>query len=184
MKKRVRRQGYIMKNSKLKGTDQTKVFIENEQTQTEFTREYAELLRKTALCCLEEEKTEIGCEINILITDDAAIREINRQFRDIDNPTDVLSFPMADIVKGKINEEGGDLDIDEGLLVIGDIVISMETAVRQSEQYGHSLERELAFLTAHGMFHLLGYDHMESRDEETMMSKQEKVLDKLGLKRE
>jgi probable rRNA maturation factor len=91
---------------------------------------------------------------------------------------------MADIVKGRIIDEGGDFDIDEGLLVIGDIVISIETAIKQSEQYGHSLERELAFLTAHGMFHLLGYDHMESRDEEAMMAKQEIVLDKLGLKRE
>jgi probable rRNA maturation factor len=173
-----------MKNSKLKDRDKSKVFIENEQSQSEFTQAYGELLKKTALCCLEEENIEAGCEINILITDDTAIRDMNRQFRDIDKPTDVLSFPMADIVKGRIIDEGGDFDIDEGLLVIGDIVISIETAIKQSEQYGHSLERELAFLTAHGMFHLLGYDHMESRDEEAMMAKQEIVLDKLGLKRE
>lgn len=173
-----------MKDRKLKGIDQTRVFIENEQTHTEFTQAYAELLEKTALCCLEEENIGVGCEINILITDDEAIRELNRQFREIDKPTDVLSFPMADISEGKIADEGADLDIDEGLLVIGDIVISMETAKKQAEQYGHSLERELAFLTAHGMFHLLGYDHMESHEEKMMMEKQEKVLDRMGLKRE
>lgn len=180
----MRRQESIMKNIRLKGMEQSKVYIENEQTQTEFTQVYAELLKKTALCCLEEENTEVGCEINILITDDAAIRDINRQFRDIDSPTDVLSFPMAQIETGKIADETGDFDIDEGLLMLGDIVISMETAIRQSERYGHPLDRELAFLTAHGMFHLLGYDHMESREEEAMMTKQEKVLNKLGLKRE
>lgn len=163
---------------------ETKVFIENEQTQSEFTDVYGELLRKTALACLSHENISVGCEVNILITDDASIRDINRQFREIDKPTDVLSFPMAEIINGKITDEGGDCDIDEGLLVIGDIVISMETAVKQSEQYDHPVERELAFLTAHGMFHLLGYDHMESKEEEAMMAKQEAVLDKLGLKRE
>ncbi len=180
----MRRQVSKMKNSKLKGMDQTKVYIENEQSQTEITQAYGELLERTALYCLAEENIEVGCEINILLTDDAAIRDINRQFRDIDKPTDVLSFPMADIANGELIDEGGDFDIDEGLLVIGDIVISIETAIKQAEQYMHSLERELAFLTAHGMFHLLGYDHMESRDEAVMMAKQEKVLEKLGLKRE
>lgn len=173
-----------MKNNKLKGVDQTRVFIENEQTRTEFSKTYAGLLERTVIGCLMEENMEVGCEVNILVTDDEAIRDINRQFRDIDKPTDVLSFPMANIAEGRIAGDGGDLDIDEGLLVLGDIVISMETAIRQSGQYGHSLERELAFLTAHGMFHLLGYDHIESRVEEVMINKQEKVLDKLGLKRE
>jgi probable rRNA maturation factor len=164
--------------------DESKVFIENEQTQYEFTDAYGELLRKTALACLSQENIKVGCEVNILITDDSSIKDINRQFREIDNPTDVLSFPMADIIEGKITDEGEDCDIDEGLLVIGDIVISMETTIKQSEQYGHSAQRELAFLTAHGMFHLLGYDHMESQEEAAMMAKQEAVLDKLGLKRE
>jgi probable rRNA maturation factor len=180
----MRKQGSMMKNNKFKSVDETKVFIENEQTSAEFTQAYAQLLKETALCCLKEENMEFGCEVNILITDDASIRDINRQFRDIDNPTDVLSFPMTNIKEGRMADEGGDFDIDEGLLAIGDIVISIETAMKQSEQYGHSLERELAFLTAHGMFHLLGYDHMESSEEEIMMAKQEKVLDKLGLKRE
>lgn len=173
-----------MRNSKFKGVEQSKVFIENEQMQVEFPDIYAELLKKTVMTCLGEENINIGCEINILLTDDASIRDINRQFREIDNPTDVLSFPMADVKNGKITNEGGDCDIDEGLLVLGDIVISMETAEKQSEQYGHSFERELAFLTAHGMFHLLGYDHMETQEEQAMMAKQETAMNKLGLKRE
>ncbi len=173
-----------MKNSMFKGMEESKVFIENEQIHIEFKQAYEELLNKTVLTCLGEEKIGVGCEINILLTDDASIQELNKQFREIDNPTDVLSFPMADIKNGIIANEGGDCDIDEGLLILGDIVISMETAVKQSEQYGHSLERELSFLTAHGMFHLLGYDHMESQEEKTMMAKQEKVMSELGLKRE
>jgi probable rRNA maturation factor len=91
---------------------------------------------------------------------------------------------MADMKDGKLLSETGDYDPDEELLLLGDIVISMETAGRQSEQYGHSFERELAFLTAHGVFHLLGYDHMEKDEETVMISKQEEVLGKLGLKRE
>ncbi len=173
-----------MRNNTSKGIELTTVYIENEQTQIELTDDHMELLKRTTLACLVEEKINIACEINLLLTDDASIREINQQFRNIDNSTDVLSFPMADIREGKIADEGRDYDMDEGLLIIGDIVISMETAVMQARQYGHSIERELAFLTAHGMFHLLGYDHMESQEEAVMMTKQETVMDKLGLKRE
>jgi probable rRNA maturation factor len=172
-----------LESSRLRRVDDTKVFIENEQTQIEIPQALENLLGKTVLACLKQEVIRVACEINILLTDDESIRQINSQFRNIDAPTDVLSFPMADITKGRINDVGNDSDPNEGLLIIGDIVISAETAKKQSEQYGHTLERELAFLTAHGMYHLLGYDHEDEQDEKEMMEKQETVLDKLGLKR-
>lgn len=173
-----------LKNNMFKNVDDTKIYIENEQSAVEIKQEHYRLLQDTVLTCLRHENIETGCEVNILLTDDASIKEINSEFRKVDAPTDVLSFPMADIIKGEIKDDGGDYDIDEGLLMIGDIVISTETALRQSEMYGHSFEREIAFLTAHGVFHLLGYDHMEKDDEAEMMAKQEAVLDKLGLRRE
>ncbi len=172
-----------MKNIAHKDIEQSKVFIDNEQTDIEIKQEYYLLLKKTVILCLKEEEIKVGCEINMLLTNDESIRQINAQFRDVNTPTDVLSFPMARIEKGEIFDEGSDYDIDEGLLMIGDIVISMETAQRQSEQYGHSFEREIAFLTAHGVFHLLGYDHENMQDETEMIEKQKAVLGKLGLKR-
>lgn len=172
-----------MKNLQFKSINGTKVFVENEQSALPFSDQQAILLEKTAFTCLWNENIGIGCEINIIISDDQSIRLINQQFRNIDNATDVLSFPMADIKDGTILTEEGDYDMDEGLLLLGDIVISIETAKKQAEQYGHSLDRELAFLASHGTFHLLGYDHMEKDEEVRMMSKQEAVLDQLGLKR-
>ncbi|HOQ07673.1 MAG TPA: rRNA maturation RNase YbeY [Clostridiales bacterium] len=172
-----------METKRLKSIEETLVFIENEQSHIDITEEHENLLRKTALACLEQESIGVACEVNILLTDDEAIRQINAEFRNKDVPTDVLSFPMADITKGRINDFGNDSDPDEGLLVIGDIVISVETARRQSEQYGHSFERELAFLAAHGMYHLMGYDHEDELDEKEMMEKQEAVLKELGLRR-
>jgi probable rRNA maturation factor len=135
------------------------------------------------LACLRSENIALGCEVNMVITDDANIHEINRQFRNVDRPTDVLSFPMVNMKDGLILSEEGDYDPEEGLLLLGDIVISMETAQAQAMQYGHGIERELAFLTAHGIFHLLGYDHMQKDEENVMMAKQEAVLERLRLKR-
>lgn len=172
-----------MKKPKLKDINETEVYFENEQTAMSFEDEYKGMLRKTVIECLKSEKIEFGCEVNILMTDDASIHEINKQFRNIDRSTDVLSFPMADMDRGRIISLSEDYDRDMGLLVLGDIVVSTETAIRQAEEYGHSLQREIAFLTSHGMFHLLGYDHVTKSDETVMMSKQEFVLAKLGLKR-
>jgi probable rRNA maturation factor len=167
----------------IKGFGETRIDIENEQTSVKIEDSYCELLKKTALACLASENVAMGCEISIILTDDASIRQINREFRSIDRPTDVLSFPLVQLQNGDIQDTEGDYDLDEGLLLLGDIVISMETAVAQAQQYGHPLERELAFLASHGVFHLLGYDHMEKEEEAIMMSKQEAVLEGLGLKR-
>lgn len=172
-----------MTNTRSKGLDETKIFIENEQSVLALKEEHVRLLKKTVFMCLQDEDINLGCEINILITDDTSIRQINRQFRNIDRSTDVLSFPIVHMKNGKILFEEEDFDMDEGLLLLGDIVISMETAQKQAGQYDHPLERELAFLVSHGVFHLLGYDHMEKDEETVMLSKQEEVLNKMGLKR-
>jgi probable rRNA maturation factor len=172
-----------MSNIESKGSDETRIFIDNEQNLVKIEDSYAKLLEETVIACLNAENISIGCEINILISDDVSIRKINREFRNIDLPTDVLSFPMVDMQNGRILSAEGDFDLDEGLLLLGDIVISIETASAQALQYEHSLERELAFLTSHGMFHLLGYDHMKKDEESVMLSKQEAVLDGMGLKR-
>jgi probable rRNA maturation factor len=158
--------------------------IENMQDKIEVTARMTELIRKAVETSLELEKFNVPSEVSILLMEDCGIREINREHRKIDKPTDVLSFPMVEMHDGKIISHEGDFDLEEELLLLGDIVISLETAKRQAEEYGHSFERELAFLTTHGVFHLLGYDHMEPEEEENMIGKQEKVLDLMGLKRD
>lgn len=172
-----------MRNIKPKGSNKTRIFIDNEQNFIKMEDSYKKLLEKTVIACLNAENISVGCEINILFSDDSSIRKINHEFRNIDLSTDVLSFPMAEMQNGRILSAEGDYDLDEGLLLLGDIVISVETACSQALQYGHSLERELAFLTSHGMFHLLGYDHIKKDEESMMLSKQEAVLEGIGLKR-
>lgn len=162
----------------------TKIIVENEQDDIEFTDELNSLLNRAVEGSLESEGFEIPSEVSILLVDDDNIREINKEQRKIDKATDVLSFPMVQMVNGAMEEDTGDYDLDEELLLLGDIVISMETVERQAKEYGHSFERELAFLTTHGMFHLLGYDHENSEEEKVMIGKQEEVLKKIGLSRE
>jgi probable rRNA maturation factor len=125
-----------------------------------------------------------GCrrdvEVNILVTDDEAVRELNRAFRQKDAATDVLSFPNVDFSR---EPEPSSFNPDSGLLMLGDIVMSAEKVRAQAETYGHSLEREYAFLLAHSLLHLLGYDHMEEAAAKAMEEKQERVLDQLGIHR-
>ncbi len=144
--------------------------ITNNQNKIEFTKEFEQLINDTVKASFQYENIpEIS--VSVLICDDEEIHELNRQYRDIDRPTDVLSFPMYD--------DEGNLDPDE----LGDIVISLERAKLQAEEYGHSIKRELAFLTAHSMLHLFGYDHIEEDEQKEMFAKQEEILKKLGLTR-
>jgi probable rRNA maturation factor len=119
-------------------------------------------------------------EVNILVTDDGAVRELNRDFRQKDEATDVLSFPNVDF-----SEEltPAAFNPDSGLLALGDIVMSAERVRAQAEDYGHSLEREYAFLLVHSLLHLLGYDHREAEAAKVMEEKQERVLSQLGINR-
>ncbi|MDP4180945.1 MAG: rRNA maturation RNase YbeY [Bacillota bacterium] len=159
------------------------IYIENCQKKMEVPDSIEAIIKKVVDACLEIEKFSIPSEISILLVDDEKIQEINNEHRNIDKPTDVLSFPVVDMFEGEIISDEGDFDMDENLLLLGDIIISMETAYRQAEEYGHSVDREIAFLTSHGVFHLLGYDHMEKEAEEKMLGKQEEALKILGLMR-
>ena len=137
----------------------------------------AQIIKKAAAKALAAEGVDRPCLISVMLTDNEGIRETNRDFRSIDAATDVLSFPLG---------ENGVYDInhDTGAKILGDIVISMQHAVMQADLYGHSLQREIAFLTVHSMLHLLGYDHeAEGLERVRMREKEEAVLTQLGLKR-
>lgn len=125
---------------------------------------------------LEYEKIPNDCEVSITIVNDNEIHNLNKRFRNIDRPTDVLSFPLINFSKEKLPKS----DIK---VYLGDIVISIDKAKEQAKEYGHSLSRELGFLTAHSMLHLLGYDHMVPEEEKIMFKKQEDILNLLGLER-
>lgn len=123
---------------------------------------------------LQYEGLSGDAEISVTIVNDLDIRKINHAHRNIDKVTDVLSFPMIDFAKGERPPE-------KGPYILGDIIISIETAIKQAEEYGHSIEREIGFLTAHSMLHLMGYDHMEPSEEKEMFQKQEEILNSMGL---
>ncbi len=134
-------------------------------------------------------------EVSVTIVSKEAIHELNRDTRQVDKETDVLSFPLLsytesprmessaaeDLSEAFLLEENLDPDLHE--LMLGDIVLCLDVAIRQAEEYGHSLEREMAFLTAHSMLHLLGYDHMSQEEEAVMFPKQTAILDGMGLSR-
>jgi len=161
----------------------TRVIIDNMQACVKVTQAMKSLLKKAVEYSLEHENFNADSEVSILLVDNAKIQEYNREYRGKDKPTDVLYFPMIDVVDGKLEPGEADYDMEEEVLLLGDIVISMEMVKAQAEEYGHSFERELAFLVTHGMFHLLGYDHDSEEKEKTMIGKQEAVLERLGLKR-
>lgn len=117
-----------------------------------------------------------NAEVSITFTDNEHIHEINRKYRKVDRPTDVISFAL---------NEGDEPEIEGGapINVLGDIIISVEKAVEQAKDYGHSVEREVAFLTVHGMLHLLGYDHIEEEDRKEMRQEEDFVMEKLGISR-
>ena len=148
------------------------IFIKNEQDKEEVTRELKSLICLSVAGSLEYEGFGEKAEVSVTFTDNEKIRELNREYRGIDNATDVLSFPLFDDMP------------DGGYIALGDIVISLERARKQSEEYGHSDKRELAFLVAHSMLHLFGYDHMEENDRAIMEQLQRDILTKKGYTRD
>lgn len=157
--------------------DKIKVAITDDQNIVKIPSGIRLLLRRCCHAVLQLEKFSGSAEISVRFVDNAQIKELNAQYRDIDRETDVLSFPLG---------ENGEYDInpDTGAALLGDIVISVEKAVRQADEFGHSLNREMAFLTVHSMLHLLGYDHVNGGLEAVRMrEKEETVLTQLGLKR-
>lgn len=134
------------------------------------------LIRRAVVETLRYEGFENQVQVSVTFTDDEGIRELNRQYRQIDRATDVLSFPLIDF------EGGEEPPTDEAEVMLGDIVLSLERAQAQAEEFGHSMEREVAFLTVHSMLHLLGYDHVNSEEEDLeMRRKQREVLQRMGL---
>ncbi len=162
------------------------VNIENEY-EREIELPYEEIIKNVVEEALDFEGCPFECEVNVLLTNDDEIEKMNEEFRDIGRSTDVLSFPMieysspADFEGFEDEIELFDPDTDE--LLLGDIVISMDHVYAQAEEYGHAPKRELAFLTAHSMLHLMGYDHMEDGEREVMENKQEEILKNCGYER-
>ncbi len=158
--------------------DKVKVNIVNKQKAEKIPTGIRMLIRRACIAVLKMEEFHDSAEVEVSFVDDKQIHEMNLQFRNIDRPTDVLSFPLG---------EDGDYDINpaNGAKMLGDIVISVEHAKAQAEEYGHTFQREMAFLTVHSMLHLLGYDHVNGGIEaETMREKEETVLLQMGLTRE
>ena len=153
-----------------------KIYWSNEQNKTKINLGMKLLIRRAIKGALSCEDWEQPSTVSVTFTDNEGIREKNREFRGIDAPTDVLSFPMYDMQNG----DTPDPDITAEL---GDIVLSLERAYEQSVEFGHSYERECAFLTVHSVLHLLGYDHMEPDEEEEMRARQRIIMKKIGLER-
>lgn len=157
--------------------DKVKVIISDDQHTVKVPSGIRLLLRRCCHAVLQLEKFQGAAEVSVKFVDNGQIKELNAKFRDIDRETDVLSFPLG---------ENGEYDINPatGAAMLGDVVISVEKAMQQAEEFGHSLDREMAFLTVHSMLHLLGYDHVNGGLEAVRMrEKEETVLTQLGLKR-
>lgn len=152
------------------------IMITNSQDKIEFTEEMEKIVKEVILAAARLEGLADG-EVSVLITDNSFIHQLNLEYRGQDKPTDVLSFAMNE--KG---EEEPDF-IEEETNILGDIVISLEQALLQSREYGHSLQRELGYLVAHGMLHLLGYDHEDEQERKIMRDKEETIMQELKLER-
>ena len=164
----------------------TDVYIENKQDKFEITEEITECIKKVISAAADYEKCGFDAEVDVTITDNENIRALNRTYRDKDAPTDVLSFPMLEFDEDmNIIDSEFDMDMENESIILGDIVISAERAAEQAEEYGHSLIREIGFLTAHSMLHLLGYDHELSEEQDKIMRKKEQdILNSLGITRD
>ena len=154
-----------------------RIYFENEQDKLPLTYKMKMLVREAIETTLDFEDFRNTCEVSVTFTDNEGIHELNKKFRGVDKPTDVLSFPLFDF-EGETEEP----PIDEVMSNLGDIVISLEKAKEQAEEFGHSFERETAFLCVHSMLHLLGYDHERSEEEDVeMRSKQSEIMKIMGL---
>lgn len=159
------------------------IYLENE-TDTEFQIDsYEDVIRRAVECVAEDKDIPDDADVNVLITDLEGIRQINLQTRDIDSPTDVLSFPYFEFDEPGIFPEM-DNNPEEEEVILGDIVLCADKIISQAEEFGHSQERELAFLVVHSMLHLSGYDHMEEKDAALMQSEEKRLMEILGILRD
>ena len=163
------------------------LFIEKE-TDTDFSFDEEALAKEVTDYAIEHEGFPFEAEINLTLTANDGIHAINKEYRDIDAPTDVLSFPMLSYESAgdfsKLEDDYDDnFNPDTGEIMLGDIIISVPKVLEQAKEYGHSPKREFAFLITHSMLHLFGYDHMEPEEAAIMENKQEKILEVLGISR-
>jgi len=163
-------------------------FYLEEEVEVKFTFNYQELAERVISFCLDYVSFPYEAEVNLTLTDNEGIHVINKEYRDIDRPTDVLSFPMLSYdVPGDFcfldNEDNNDFNPDTGEALLGDIIISVDKVFEQAESYGHSVEREYAFLITHSMLHLFGYDHMNEEEAKVMESKQKDILTQMNILR-
>lgn len=140
--------------------------------------DYVTMIQDLLSFAAKEEGVTQESEISLTFVHNNEIQELNRNYRQKDNPTDVISFALQEEGEGELQVIGEEIPV-----VLGDIVISVDKAKEQADEYGHSLERELGFLAVHGLLHLLGYDHIEKEDEKKMFSRQEEILNAYGLSR-
>jgi probable rRNA maturation factor len=164
-------------------------FYIEEECKIPFSFSYRELAEQVVEFCLEHEHFPYEAEVNLTLTDNKGIRAINQEYRQIDRPTDVLSFPMLSYERaGDFSfleaECDNDFNPDTGEAILGDIIISVDKVLEQAEQFGHSPRREFAFLIVHSMLHLFGYDHIEEGDAAIMEPKQREILEAMHLSRE
>lgn len=162
-------------------------YIEKE-TETDLGLDYKEIYEQVAKEVLDQEGCPYEVEVSLTLVDPEVIKDTNREFREIDRVTDVLSFPMLEYTTpgdfSNVEEDFSDcFNPESGELMLGDIMICLDRAREQAEEYGHSVKREFAFLIAHSMLHLLGFDHMEEDEARVMEAKQREALDHLGITR-
>ena len=139
-------------------------------------RNAAALIKKAVNMALDAEKIDAPCIVSVLLTDDEGIREMNRQFRDTDRSTDVLSFPLNELQPGEFDADICETDPGTGSVMLGDILINIPQCAVQGEEFGHGFDRELTYLTVHSVLHLLGYDHTDEGEMKKQMRRREKEI--------
>ncbi|KRQ86649.1 Endoribonuclease YbeY [Caloramator mitchellensis] len=160
------------------------IYFENNQDKMHFDESLKNLIINSISQTLKSEGFNHEFEINVYIVDNNEIKEINNEFRNINRETDVLSFPMIDFkLRNKYEVFEDDKNPESGCVLLGDMILSLEKAMEQSIEYGHTFEREIAFLTVHSTLHLLGYDHEDEGERKVMREKEEDILNNLGLVR-
>lgn len=136
----------------------------------------AALIKRAAAMALDAEGVDMPCIISVMLTDDEGIHRVNREFRGVDRPTDVLSFPMNELAPGEFDAALCERDMDSGAVMLGDMMISVPRCAAQGEEFGHGYERELMYLTVHSVLHLLGYDHVDEGEMKRQMRAREKAI--------
>ncbi len=136
----------------------------------------AALIKKAAAMALDAEGIAVPCIVSVMLTDEEGIRRVNREFRGVDSATDVLSFPLNELVPGKFDPDVCEQDPETGAVMLGDMMISLPRCEAQGEEFGHGFEREIMYLTVHSVLHLLGYDHVDEGEQKRRMRAREKAI--------